>query len=71
MSGGADRWWCTQAEAARRLRVTEKIVHSMIVAGQLHRVRLGRRQVIPVAEVEAILREWGQDAPNGAGVAGR
>jgi len=53
-----ERWWCTQQEAARRLGVTEHMIRSMILRGQLHPVRVGGRKLLRWAEVDAVRDEW-------------
>jgi len=44
-------------EAAKMLSVSHFTVRRLIKAGKIHSVRLGARRLIPIAELERILKE--------------
>jgi excisionase family DNA binding protein len=46
----------TVAETAEQLRVHEQTVRALIREGRLRSVRVGRRHVVPVSEVERFLQ---------------
>lgn len=50
----ANRWWLYQYEAAARLRVHPQTLRNMIRRGDLATVKVGSRNVIRIADVEAI-----------------
>lgn len=47
----------TVDEAADRLKVSRSLIYSQLRAGGLRSVRLGRRRLIPAAEVDRIISE--------------
>lgn len=44
-------------EAARKLGVSRPFLYTLIDRGQLRRVKLGRRSLIPAAEIRRLLEE--------------
>jgi excisionase family DNA binding protein len=50
----------TVTVAARRLSVSQRLVEKMIADGRMRVVRLGRRVVVPVAELERLLADVSQ-----------
>lgn len=48
------RWWATRREAGRLLGVSPDTITRMVKAGQLPTVRIGRRDVIRLADIEAL-----------------
>ena len=56
-------------EAARRLRIGRTTMYSLISAGQIETVTIGRRRLVPpecVTAYVAVLRTAGQSAPAAA-----
>jgi excisionase family DNA binding protein len=51
------------AEAAKTLKRSKRTVVSYLKNGLLHRERVGRKTLIPVADVESLLVELGVDLP--------
>ncbi|MBU9767120.1 helix-turn-helix domain-containing protein [Mycobacterium sp. TNTM28] len=47
----------TVDEAADRLKVSRSLIYSQLRSGELRSVRLGRRRLIPAAEVDRIISE--------------
>jgi excisionase family DNA binding protein len=45
----------TVQETAQQLRVSARLVESMVASGQINAVRFGRRVVVPRAEVDRIM----------------
>jgi excisionase family DNA binding protein len=50
-----ERWWVTQKVAAERLGVTTPTVRRMIADGDLPTVRVGRRRVVRVVDLDRII----------------
>ncbi|MFL0242364.1 MULTISPECIES: excisionase family DNA-binding protein [Mycobacteriaceae] len=44
-------------EAADRLKVRRSLIYSQLRSGELRSIRLGRRRLIPAAEVDHIISE--------------
>ena len=49
-----DRWWVTHKAAAEWLGVSVPTFRQMIEAGDITPVKLGRRRVIRIADLEAL-----------------
>lgn len=47
----------TVDEAADRLKVSRSLIYSQLRSGELRSIRLGRRRLIPAAEVDRIIGE--------------
>ncbi|OBA75170.1 hypothetical protein A5642_08370 [Mycolicibacterium mucogenicum] len=47
----------TVEEAADRLKVRRSLIYSQLRSGELRSIRLGRRRLIPAAEVDHIISE--------------
>jgi len=54
----AARWWVTKAAAARKLGITPRTMNAMVRRGEISTVRIGRRDVIPKAELARVLEDW-------------
>lgn len=50
-----ERWWVTKTEGADRLGISRETLRRMIVDGQLRTVRVGRRDVIRIIDIERII----------------
>lgn len=47
----------TVDQAAERLQVSRSLIYSQLRSGELKSLRLGRRRLIPAAEVDRIINE--------------
>lgn len=50
-----ERWWVTKAEAAGRLGISRETFRRMLADGELETVRIGRRDVIRLADIERLI----------------
>jgi excisionase family DNA binding protein len=50
-----ERWWVTKTEAADRLGISRETFRRMLIDGQLRTVRVGRRDVVRITDIERII----------------
>jgi excisionase family DNA binding protein len=52
-------------EAATALSVSAKTIHRLIRRNRIHSVKIGKRRVVPVAELERLLSEGARPSSTG------
>lgn len=48
---------CTVEEAAEMLSIGRTKTYRLIAAGQIRTIRIGRRRLVPISELEALITE--------------